>query len=113
MLFYGFHAFTNAISSIFPYNIDRIEERMMNMERKKADYSLGVYARKLLLIVLPMKIFLLLVLIAYIAPLEGMEFFRREVLIMMMFDAIGRGLIFMFGGAVLLDYLEKKHRKKD
>ena len=82
------------------------------MERKKADYTLGVYASKLLATVLPMMIVLLITLLIYILPLEGMEFLRHEVLVYMVFDAIGRGLVFMLGGAVLLDYLEKKYRSK-
>ncbi len=83
-------------------------ERMMLMKIKNPNYVLGTYARRLLMIVLPMVILLLLTLIAFMAPLEGMAFLRHRVLIVMMLDAIGRGLIFMLGGAVLLDYMEKK-----
>ena len=93
--------------------IEKIEKRGTDMERKKADYRLGAHAKRLLLIVFPLIILQLVVLIAILMPLEGSELIKNEELIYTIFDGIGRGLIFMLSGTVILDYLEKKHRKKE
>lgn len=82
------------------------------MEKKKADYRLGVYAKRLLLIIFPIIILQLIMLAAILIPLEGGELIKNQELIYTIFDGIGRGIIFMIGGTVILDYMEKKHKKE-
>ena len=82
----------------------------MKMQKEKKTYVPGEYASRLLRTVLPMKVVLLTALLFYITSVESGEFFRHHVTVAMTFDAIGRGLLFMLGGAILLDYMEKKQR---
>ena len=82
------------------------------MEKKKADYRLGESAKRLLLIVFPFVILQLILLTCILVPLEGGELIKKQELIYTAFDGVGRGLIFMMGGTIILDYMEKKHRKK-
>ena len=82
------------------------------MEKKKADYRLGESAKRLLLIVFPFIILQLILLTCILVPLEGGELIKKQELIYTVFDGVGRGLIFMMGGTVILDYMEKKYRKK-
>ena len=82
------------------------------MEKKKADYRLSESAKRLLLIVFPFIILQLLLLTCILVPLEGGELIKKQELIYTVFDGVGRGLIFMMGGGVILDYMEKKYRKK-
>ncbi|MBQ9748151.1 MAG: hypothetical protein IJV98_05140 [Clostridia bacterium] len=83
------------------------------MEKRNERYIPGVYAQRLLMAVLPVMCLLLTVLILYIVSVESGEFFRHRVMSAMIFDAIGRGLVLMLGGAIVLDYLEKKYGMED
>ncbi len=83
------------------------------MEKKKRTYKLGCHAKRLLLITLPMIMVMLLAFIAILLPLEGGELIKREALILAFFDAVGRGIIFMGIGVILLDYMEKKEEKRE
>lgn len=83
------------------------------MEKKKTDYRLGGYAQRLLMLVLPLIMIQLIVLLALIIPLEGGELIKNQELIFTFFEGIGRGLTFMTIGALVLDYLEKKHEKRE
>jgi hypothetical protein len=82
------------------------------MEKQRADYHLGIHARRLLLVVFPLIIFYLIMLVGILAPLEGGELIKKQELINTVFDSVGRGIIFMTGGAIILDYMEKKHKKE-
>ena len=82
------------------------------MEKRKADYRLATHSRKILLVALPMIIIQLIAFIIYLAPLDSWELVRNQQLIYSVFDAVGRGLIFTIGGTLILDYMEKKNRKK-
>lgn len=82
------------------------------MEKKKADYRLSESAKRLLLIVFPFIILQLILLSCILVPLEGGELIKKQELIYTAFDGVGRGLIFMMGGGIILDYMEKKYRKK-
>ncbi len=79
------------------------------MEKKKVSYALSSHARKLLLVCFPMIILYLIAMIAYILPLEGMEFIRREAIIIAFFDAVCRGLVFLTIGTVAIDHMEKRY----
>ena len=84
----------------------------MENKRQKADYRLGNHAKRLLLIVFPFIIFYLIMLVGIMVPLEGGELIKKQQLIYTAFDAVGRGIIFMMGGTIILDYLEKKQRRE-
>ncbi len=71
-------------------------------------YMLGTHAQNLLLLSLPLIILKLLTLIAFIVPLSGGELLKHEAMILVLLDAIGRGLAFMSIGVLILDYMEKK-----
>ena len=89
------------------------ERQGADMEKKKTDYCLGGYAKRLLMLVLPLIIIQLVVLLALIIPLEGGELIKNQELIFTFFEGIGRGLTFMTIGALILDYWEKKHEKRE
>lgn len=93
--------------------IENEERNVDAMNKKKAEYRLGAYTKRLLMMVFPLIIVQLVALIALIAPLEGSELLKNQELIHMFFHGIGRGLAFMTIGGMILDYFEKKNEKRD
>ena len=78
----------------------------MNSEKKK--FTLGVYAKKLLLWTLPIVLVQVIFFAIFLFVRSGYELAGAGVLISVMLDGIGKSLILSVFASLLLDLMEKR-----
>ena len=79
--------------------------------KKRKPFQWGENARRLMLSVLPIMIFLAFLLTLYVARLDGVSFLQQKETVWLALETLSR-LLFCLGlGTVAMDYAEKKTEK--
>ncbi len=73
-------------------------------------WFLGEYAKKVLLFTLPFIIFQALCLVLFIAKLDTLDLMREQETVSLFLETIGRCVVCLTGGCLILDYMEKRRK---
>ena len=82
------------------------------MKLMKKRFSLGIYAKKLLLWTLPIVLVQVILLVLFLFTKSGYELAGSGVLISAMLDGIGKSLVLSVFSCFIFDLLEKRDGKR-